>query len=89
MGEMEWASASGKGKVATFNIHYTAFNPAFKDDIPYAFALVQLAEGPMFGTSIVGCRPEEVYVGMDVEVCYDDDPEDLGLTLPRLRPVAE
>lgn len=85
MEEMEWTEASGRGTVATFNIVYTAFHPGFRDEVPYVFAMVQLEEGPMFGTTIVGCQPEEVHVGMEVEVVYDDV-EDLGLTLPRLRP---
>ncbi len=85
MGEMAWTEASGRGTVATYNVSYTAFHPGFKDDIPFVFAMVQLEEGPMFGSTIEDCKPEDVYVGMPVEVCYDDV-EDLGLTLPRLRP---
>lgn len=86
MSEMEWVEVSGLGTVATFNIHYTAFNPAFKDDVPYVFALVQLDEGPMFGSTIEQVDPIQVHVGMRCEVIFDDV-EDLGMTLPRLRPV--
>ena len=85
MQEMEWTEASGRGTVATYNVHYTAFNPGFKDEVPYIFAMVQLDEGPMFGSTLEQCRPEDVYVGMPVEVCYEDV-EELDLTLPRLRP---
>jgi uncharacterized OB-fold protein len=86
MAEMEWTESSGRGTVATFNIIYTSFHPGFKDEVPFAFAMVQLDEGPMTGSTIVECRPEAVYVGMPVEVVYDDV-EELGLTLPRFRPV--
>jgi uncharacterized OB-fold protein len=86
MQEMEWTEASGRGTVATFNIMYTAFHPGFRDEVPFAFAMVQLDEGPMTGSTIVDCRPEEVYVGMPVEVVYDDV-EELELTLPRFRPL--
>jgi uncharacterized OB-fold protein len=85
MSEMQWVPTSGRGTVATFNIHYTAFNPAFKDDVPYVFAMVQLDEGPMFGSTIEECDPKDVFVGMSCEVIYDDQ-EELGFTLPRLRP---
>lgn len=86
MGAMEWTEASGRGTIASYNVHYTAFHPGFREEVPYIFALVQLDEGPMFGSTLEDCTPEEVYVGMPVEICYDDETEDLGLTLPRLRP---
>ncbi len=82
----EWAEASGRGKVFVFNIHRAAFHPAFKDEIPYVYGLVELEEGPLFGTNIVGCAPEDVRVGMPVEVAYEDiTPE---WTLPKFRPRA-
>lgn len=84
MGEMEWRPASGKGKVFTFNIHYRAFDPAFKDDIPYIYALIELDEGPMFGTNIIGCKPEDVQVGAPVEIVFEDY-VDGGYTLPKAR----
>jgi uncharacterized OB-fold protein len=85
MSEMKWVESSGLGTVATFNIHYTAFNPAFRDDVPYVFAMVQLDEGPMFGSTIEDVDPKDVSVGMRCAVMYDDI-ADLDMTLPRLRP---
>ncbi len=84
-GNMEWTEASGKGKVFTFNIVYRAFHPGFEADIPYVYALIELDEGPMFGSQILGCDVKEVYVGMPVEVFYEDITEEF--TLPRFRPV--
>ena len=84
-GNMEWAEASGRGKVFTFNIHRWAFDPAFQSEIPYVYALIELDEGPLFGSNVVGCDPGQVYVGMPVEVVYEDiTPEH---TLPKFRPV--
>ncbi len=80
----EWAEASGRGKVFAFNIHRTAFHPGFADEIPYVYALIELEEGPLFGSNVVGCAPEDVRVGMRVEVVYEDiTPE---WTLPKFRP---
>lgn len=82
---MEWTEASGRGTVFVFNVHRTAFHPGFKDDLPYVYALVELDEGPLFGTNIVGCAPEDVRIGMPVEISYEDiTPEH---TLPQFRPV--
>lgn len=83
--EMEWTEASGRGTVFTFNIHRWAFDPSFKTDLPYVYALIELEEGPMFGTNIVGCRPEEVRIGMPVQIVFEDHPE-AGFTLPKARP---
>jgi uncharacterized OB-fold protein len=85
MEEMVWARASGRGTVAAYNVHYRAFVPEFKDDLPYVFALAQLEEGPMFGTTIQDVDPKNVYVGMPVRISYDDRVEDLGVVLPRFR----
>jgi uncharacterized protein len=87
MGNLEWQRASGKGRIFSFNVHHWAFHPAFKEDVPYVYALIELDEGPMFGTNIVGCRPEDVSIGQRVEIVFEDHPEE-GFTLPKARPVA-
>ncbi len=84
-GNMEWAEASGNGKVFAFNIHNVAFDPAFKNDVPYVYALIELKEGPMFGSNIIGCAPSEVKIGMPVEVVFEDITEEF--TLPKFRPI--
>ncbi len=81
-----WSPASGRGKIFAFNVHHTAFHPAFKDDLPYVYALIELDEGPLFASNIVGCAPKDVRIGMPVEVAYlDITPE---WTLPQFRPIA-
>jgi uncharacterized OB-fold protein len=47
-------------------------SPAFADDVLYVAAVVTLAEGPTMMTSIVGCAPEKVPIGMPVEVTSAD-----------------
>lgn len=83
--EMEWQPASGRGKVFAFIVVHQVTNPAWRDDVPYPLALVELEEGPLFGARIVGCRPEEVSIGMQVEVVYRDVPEH-GYTFPDFQP---
>jgi uncharacterized protein len=86
-GNLAWTPASGRGTVFTFSVHRVAFHPGFKDDLPYAYALIKLDEGPMFGTRLVEVDPDEVYIGMPVEIVYDDHPEE-GFTIPLMRPQA-
>jgi uncharacterized OB-fold protein len=87
MGNMQWQPASGRGRIFTFNVHRWAFDPAFKEDVPYVYALIELDEGPMFGTNIVGCRPEDIRIGQPVEITFEDHPEE-GFTLPKARLVS-
>ena len=57
---------------------------AFKADIPYAVAQIELAEGVRLTASIVDCPVDALRVGLPVEVVFDRVTE--ALTLPRFRP---
>jgi uncharacterized protein len=82
---MEWVKVSGKGKIYTYAVYYQLYNPAFKEDIPYNAAWVQLNEGPIILTNIVGVKKEDLKVGLPVEVTFDDVTEEV--TLPKFKPV--
>ncbi len=84
-GDLEWTPASGKGKVFTFNVHYRAFHPGFEAELPYVYALIELDEGPMMTSNVIGCDPKEVKIGMPVEVVFRDITEEY--TLPMFKPV--
>ena len=54
-------------------------------DTPYVIALIALAEGPVMMSNVVGCAPEDVIVGMPVEVLFETWSEEI--TVPKFRPV--
>jgi uncharacterized OB-fold protein len=81
---LKWTKASGLGKVFVYNIHYWTFDPAFKEDVPYVYALIETAEGPLIGSNVIGCKPEEVKIGMPVEIVFEDITDEF--TLPKFRP---
>jgi len=83
--DMAWVKLSGKGQVFTFCIFHQPFHPAWKDDIPYNVAYVKLNEGPLLVTNIIDCPNDDIYIGMPVEVVFDDVTEQV--TLPKFRPV--
>jgi uncharacterized OB-fold protein len=85
MGSLSWQEASGHGRVMTFNITKVVLRPAFKDSVPYVYALVKLNEGPIISSNIIGCDPSSVYIDMPVRVVYEDVP-DIGLTIPYFEP---
>lgn len=82
--QSEWALLSGRGIVHTFGVVYSPILPAFKDELPYTIALVDLDEGPRMTTRIVECAPGDVFIGMPVEVCFVPVAE--NVTLPCFRP---
>ena len=78
--EAEWTRLSGKGKVYS----YVIYHPSYKDDIPYAVAIIQLDEGPRMESNITGCQMEDIKIDMPVEVYFDDVTEDISL--PKFKP---
>lgn len=83
-GSMEWdhVAASGRGTLHTFTvIHYPQF-PGY--EFPIIAALVDLEEGTRLMSSLVGCDPAQVKIGMKLEgeIQRDDD----GFALPVFRP---
>lgn len=82
--DVEWAKASGRGTVYSFTVcHRPA--PGFENDVPYNLALIELDEGVRMMSSVVDCPLDEIRIGMEVEVMFDEvTPQ---VTLPRFRPV--
>jgi uncharacterized OB-fold protein len=82
---MEWVPATGRGVVHTFTIIHQAYRPDLAERVPYNVVVVELEEGPLFHSNLVGCANQEIRIGMPVEVVFDDVSEDV--TLPRFRPI--
>ena len=81
--EYDWVPVSGKGTVYSFVTYHRAWHPSYQDKIPYNVSLVDLNEGPRLVSNVVDIAPEEVKVGMAVEVVYEDHEE---FTLPKFKP---
>jgi hypothetical protein len=79
-GEPAWATASGRGVVHTFTIVRQHGQPPFKDELPYAVAMIELEEGVRMMGSVTGCAVEAVRIGMPVEA-YAVECEE-GLAVP-------
>ncbi len=78
----EWVEASGRGRVHTYTVIHQGI-PGWREEGPYVAAVIDLEEGPRMTSNVIGCRPEDVSVGMPVEVVFVDEGE---LVLPRFRP---
>ncbi|MEE2030843.1 MULTISPECIES: Zn-ribbon domain-containing OB-fold protein [Rhodococcus] len=78
--------ASGRGTLYTYSTVYVNDLHPFKSRLPYVAALVELEEGPRVMTNIEGCEPDELEVGMAVEVAFRSLTYELDATI--FRPVA-
>jgi len=81
--QVEWINASGRAKILSFTVVRRPVSPAFANEVPYIVALVTLEEGPQMMTNIVGCAPDEVAIGMPVEVIFEDWSE--TISIPKFR----
>lgn len=61
---LEWRTVSGKGTLLTYVLSARPA-PGFEEELPYAIAIVQLAEGSHLMTNIVGTAitPESLPAG--------------------------
>ena len=83
VGNLDWVESSGKGSVYSFTVSYQPAHPAFRDDVPYVFAIIELEEGWRMNSNIINAEANDVKVGMPVEVVWDDvTPE---FTLPKFQ----
>lgn len=75
----EWVTASGRGTIYTFTIARRPAGPAFKADVPYVVALVELEEGARMMTNIVTSDVAKVRIGQKVSAVFDDVTDEVTL----------
>jgi uncharacterized OB-fold protein len=81
--EIEMATLSGRGSVYSYAVLHHPQNPAF--DYPVLAALVDLDEGIRVVSNLVGIAPEEIRIGVPVQVEFV--PTDGDHRVPVFRPV--
>jgi uncharacterized OB-fold protein len=69
--------------VYTWVVVNRALHPAFSRDAPYADVVVEMEEGVRLLSTVVDCTPDELEIGMPLELTYDAVTEDI--TLPRFK----
>lgn len=85
-GKLAWTELSGRCRVHSVTIVHRPAAPAFASAVPYAVALIEVEEGPIMMSNIVGPAALETKIFDKVEVVF----EDVGdVTLPRFRRVGE
>ncbi len=83
--EARWERVGGRGRVYSYTIIHHAVHAALAERVPYNVVLVELpdAGGVRLLSNLVDVPPDELRVGLEVEVVFED--VDAELTLPRFR----
>jgi acetyl-CoA acetyltransferase/uncharacterized OB-fold protein len=84
--EWEPAAVSGRAVVAGFTINEHTWLPSFPP--PYVIAIVAIEEDDRvrLTTNVVGCEPDDVFVGMKVQVRFEHDDD---VWIPLFEPTGE
>jgi len=84
-GTLSWRPVSGRGSVYTYTIGHHAVHPALRGHPPYNVAIVLLddADDVRLISNVVDATPQEMRIGLPVEVCFE--PAGDGTLLPRFR----
>lgn len=80
----KWEKVSGQGEVYSYVVVRRSPSPDWEAYVPYVMAAIQLPEGVRMISNVVGCQPEDVKIGMKVEVIYEDATEEISL--PKFKP---
>ena len=75
--------AKGDATLVSWVVYRHAYHPAFAQRLPYAVAVVQLAEGPRMITNIVGADPQQLRIDQQLRLRIEADGE---LAVPRFTP---
>ena len=85
--DADWKEVSGRGKVYTYT---TVRRPlAAGQELPFFIAVISLEDsgGLRMISNLVDVRPEELAIGLPVELVWEDMSADLAI--PRFRPAKE
>ncbi len=70
--DVTWTTISGTGEIYTYTVVRRAPTPAYQEEAPYTIVHVTMSEGfRMIGT-LNGIDVDNVAIGQQVKVAYDD-----------------
>lgn len=80
-----WKPSARRGTVHSATVVRRPPTPAFKNDVPYCLALIDLDEGFRLMMNVRGLPPEDVAIGHCVEIVFEDRGEGTVLPLAQIR----
>lgn len=82
---LQWTEVSGDGVLHAFSTIHVPIHTAWRDEVPYTVAFVELEEGTFVLSTLVDCDPDDVSIGTPVEVTFGPVPGE-DLLFPMFRP---
>src|SRR5262245_19506 len=68
--DYEWTPVSGRGKILSWVVFHRQYFDNYKP--PYNVVAVQLEEGPIVMSNLVGPEPSGTWIDQPVEIVYED-----------------
>jgi hypothetical protein len=84
---LTWKSTAGTGTIFSMTVARRPTHPGLADRTPYVIAIVELDEGPRLTTNIVDCPIEDVHIGMQVRVDFEELLDESQTFLPVFKPI--
>jgi len=66
-----WRAASGRGTLFSFIVFHRAYHPAWTKKVPYNVSLVELDEGPIMLSNVVGIANDDLRIGMALAATFE------------------
>jgi uncharacterized OB-fold protein/acyl dehydratase len=81
-----WTSIASRGRGTVYSYVVMRHPPIPGYDYPLPIAVIDLEEGTRIVSNVVGCKPEDVHIGMKVQLSIENVDEEMKL--PLFRPAA-
>jgi len=84
---LQWVDAKPHGTVYSHTVSRSVgMNyPGWKDELPLVMCIVDLDDGPRMYAQLTDCAPEQVHIGMRVQVHFVDISDEAAI--PKWRPL--
>jgi uncharacterized OB-fold protein len=81
--DLGWVQASGDATLYSWTVTRSAW-PGHEGRVPYICAYVKLAEGVRMLCNLIDCEPDQLKIGMDLRLVWDELDE--GAPYPAFTP---
>lgn len=69
--KIAWQESARRGRIHSFTVVHRPPTAAFKDDVPYVLALVDLDEGFRIMCNLLGSPPATAAIGLAVRITFE------------------
>ena len=83
--KLAWVPSSGRGEIYSFTVIHRPQRPEF--ETPYIAVIIELSEGWHMLSNLLDCQPDQVAIGMPVQVEFV--PRGQDIMLPMFRPLRD